>query len=50
MEPKALLKELNGGDDNDNIPRGIYVKFDNPSIGRTLRNATDHIYTEAILI
>ena len=31
------------------MPRGIYVKFDNPSIARSLRNLTDHQYREAIL-
>lgn len=27
-----------------------YVKFDNPSIGRSFRNPTDHQYRESILI
>ena len=38
------------GDDSDTMPRGVYVKFDNPAIGRSFRNPTDHQYSEAILI
>ena len=38
------------GDDNNTMPRGVYVTFDNPAIGRSLRNPPDHEYREAILI
>lgn len=38
------------GDDHHTMPRGIYVKFDNPSIGRSLKNPSNHQYREAILI
>lgn len=38
------------GDDNNTLPRGIYVKFDNPGIGRSFRNPPEHQHSEAILI
>ncbi|ORU93954.1 MAG: hypothetical protein A6F71_09090 [Cycloclasticus sp. symbiont of Poecilosclerida sp. M] len=46
MEHKEVWKELN----EVMTMTGIYVKFDNPSIGRSLRNPVDHQYREAILI
>lgn len=52
MGAQGAVEGIEWSDDNDNdtMPRGIYVKFDNPSIGRSLRNPTDHQYREAILI
>ena len=47
---QGSVEGIEWGDDHDTMPRGIYVKFDNPSIGRSLRNPTDHLYSEAILI
>ena len=36
-EAQGTVEGTEWGDDNHNIPRGIYAKFDNPSIGRTLK-------------
>ena len=47
---REVLKEYEWGDENHSMPRGIYVKFDNPSIGRLLRNPANHQYRESILI
>ncbi len=47
---QGSVEGIEWGDDHDTMPRGIYVKFDNPSIGRSLRNPIDHQYREAILI
>lgn len=47
---QGTVEGIEWGDDNDTMPRGIYVKFDNPSIGRSFRNPIDHQYREAILI
>ena len=47
---QGSVEGIEWGDDHDTMPRGVYVKFDNPSIGRSLRNPTDHQYREAILI
>ena len=47
---QGSVEGIEWGDDHDTMPRGIYVRFDNPSIGRSLRNPVDHQYREAILI
>ena len=39
---QGSVEGIEWGDDNVSMPRGIYVKFDNPSIGRSLRNPVDH--------
>jgi len=44
------VEGIEWGDENHSMPRGIYVKFDNPSIGRSLRNPINHQYRESILI
>ena len=47
---QGSVEGIEWGDDHNTMPRGIYVRFDNPSIGRSLRNPVDHQYREAILI
>lgn len=47
---QGSIAGIERGDDNQTVPRGVYVKFDNPSIGGSLRNPTDQEYREAILI
>ena len=47
---QGTIEGIERGDDNQNIPRGVYVKFDNPAIGRSFRNPINHLYREAILI
>ena len=47
---QGSVEGIEWGDDNTTMPRGVYVRFDNPSIGRSLRNPVDHQYREAILI
>lgn len=47
---QGSVEGIEWGDDHDTMPRGIYVKFDNPTIGRSFRNPIDHQYREAILV
>lgn len=47
---QGTMEGIEWGDDNDTMPRGIHVKFDNPAIGRSLRNPIGHQCREAILI
>lgn len=35
---QGSVEGIEWGKDHDTMPRSIYVKFDNPSIGRSLRN------------
>ena len=47
---QGTVEGIEYGDDHDTMPRGVYVNFDNPSIGRSFRNPIDHQYREAILV
>lgn len=47
---QGTVEGIQWGDDHETMPQGIYVKFDNPAIGRSLKNPPDHEYSESILI
>ena len=47
---QGTVEAIEWADDNHLMPRGVHVKFDNPSIGRSLRNSADHQHHESILI
>ena len=47
---QGTVEDIEWGDESTTMPRGVYVKFDNPTIGRSLKYPPDHQHSEAILI
>ena len=47
---QGTVEGIELGDENHSMPRGDHVKFDNPSIGKSLRNPSNREHSEAFLI